>query len=186
LIDIYNAFEIADREEARSFCLKLIKEVYATEYDSDWHADLDSLLLPPAENWFSNKNNGAFRIARDPDSREIIAAGGLYNLDFKPLTRKRLEHRYGSGLEACQIVRVYIAASYRGRGIGSRIVGFLEADATRLGYNVCYLHADYQADKTLSFWRSSDYTEFGKFSYPISDSTGICVDFDKLLKAHII
>ncbi len=170
---------LISREEVRSFCLRMIKEQYAIEYNEVWHADLDSLLLPDGLNWFSTSNKGTFYVASCTETGSVIAAGGLYNLNFKPSTQSRLQTKYEYTTSVCQIVRVYLDASYRRKGIGRQIVAVLEADARELGYQQCYLHADAEAQNTLSFWRSMGYREFGRFSYLSGSRIDTCVDFDK-------
>ncbi len=170
----------ADAAAARTFCLRIIRDFYGIDYNGDWHADLDSLTGLPENGWYSPQNAGSFRIVRD-EAQNIIAAGGLYDLARKPGTFDRLAGRY-SGKRACQIARVYLDPALRGKGLGSRIVSALEADAGTLGYDIAYLHADAQTPATLSFWASRGYREFGRFSYP-SPSGGMdtSVDFDKPL-----
>jgi len=46
--------------EARAFCLAVIKEFYGFDYNPDWHADLDGLLLSSEQNRYSRLNRGAF------------------------------------------------------------------------------------------------------------------------------
>ncbi|MEB2843616.1 GNAT family N-acetyltransferase [Endobacterium cereale] len=169
-----------EAQDAQTFCLRIIRDFYGIEYNSDWHADLDSLTGSAESGWYSSQNGGGFRIVRD-EVGNIIATGGLYNLARKPGTSARLAGRYGDR-KICQIARVYLDPAIRGKGLGSRIVSELEADARALGYDIAYLHADAQTPATLSFWASRGYREFGRFSYP-SPSGGMdtSVDFDKVL-----
>lgn len=167
-------------DEAKKFCLRIIREFYGIEYNSDWHADLDSLTGGAENGWYSPQNAGSFRIVRD-ETQSIIAAGGLYDLSRKPGTFARLSGRYGNK-KTCQIARVYLDPAIRGKGLGSRIVSVLEADAGTLGYDIAYLHSDAQTPATLSFWARRGYREFGRFSYPSpSGGTDTSVDFDKVL-----
>jgi len=166
--------------DARAFCLGVIQQVYGIAYHPDWHADLDSLALAAADSWFSNENRGAFFLVRNLQG-QIMATGGLYDLARKPNTASRLAQRYGEGENVCQIVRVYLDASVRRMGLGSRIVRVLENEAKTLNYSAAYLHADAQTAGTLRFWRDSGYREFDRFSYPSPTGTDTSVDFDKLL-----
>ncbi len=170
----------AEAENARTFCLRIIRDFYGIDYNSDWHADLDTLTGFAERGWYSARNGGGFRIVRD-DANTIIATGGFYDLVRKPGTAARLADRHGAA-KTCQIARVYLDPAVRGKGLGSRIVAALEADARVSGYDTAYLHADAQTPATLSFWSGRDYREFGRFSYP-SPSGGIdtSVDFDKIL-----
>jgi len=175
-----DAFDPADGQDARGFCLRIIRDFYGIDYNKDWHADLDSLIGPQENGWYSPRNGGAFRIVRD-EAGTIIATGGLYDLARKPGTAARLTERYGSR-KTCQIARVYLEPNLRGKGLGRRIVAMLEDDARALGYHTAYLHADAQTPATLSFWAGRGYAQFGEFSYPSpSGGTDTSVDFDKTL-----
>lgn len=169
-----------EAHEARTFCLRIIRDFYGIDYNGDWHADLDSLTGLAENGWYSPQNAGGFRIVRD-GAGAIIATGGLYDLSRKPGTSARLSDRYGAR-KTCQIARVYLDPAIRGKGLGSRIVAVLEQDAGTLGYDIAYLHADAQTPATLAFWTSRGYREFGRFSYP-SPSGGMdtSVDFDRVL-----
>lgn len=167
-------------DTARTFCLRIIRDFYGIDYNSDWHADLDSLTGSEANGWYARQNAGGFRIVRD-EAGNIIATGGLYDLARKPGTTRRLADRH-IDRKVCQIARVYLDPAVRSRGLGSRIVSALEADARTLGYDIAYLHADAQTPDTLAFWKSRGYCEFSTFSYPSpSGGTDTSVDFDKKL-----
>lgn len=166
--------------EIRTFCLRTVKQFYGIDYTPAWHADLDSLLRPETENWFSTSNRGSLYFARDQKG-EVIAAGGLYGLSRKPATAERFAARYADADRVCQIVRVYLDASVRRNGLGQQIVNLLEVDAKALGYGTSYLHADAEASGTLAFWRRCGYREFGRFSYPSARGMDTSVDFDKPL-----
>ncbi len=81
--------QAAVRAEARTFCLRMIKNVYGIDYTPAWHSDLDSLLLAQPDNWFSLERQGSFLVVRDGDGH-LLAAGGLYALENKPSTKERL------------------------------------------------------------------------------------------------
>lgn len=165
---------------AREFCLEMIRDTYAIDYNPVWHADLDSLVKPADDNWYSAANRGAFCVVHDAQNR-LIATGGLHGFSLKPATANRLGHRYPNHAEVCQLVRVYLRPQLRGQGLGTRIVALLEQRATQLGYITSYLHADAEANATLNFWQRCHYREFGRFSYPANGRTDTSVDFDKTL-----
>jgi GNAT superfamily N-acetyltransferase len=167
-------------DEARTFCLRIIKEFYGIDYTPAWHADLDSLRLAGDDNWFTEKSRGAFFVVRN-EQNEIIATGGLCGLARKPGTAERLKQRYAEPAETCQVVRVYLDQTVRRHGLGTRIVTALEAEARTLGYALSYLHADALAAGTLRFWNDRGYREFDRFSYPSPKGTDTSVDFDKRL-----
>lgn len=168
-----------EAQAARAFCLRIIRDFYGIDYNSDWHADLDSLTGASDNNWYSPGNAGEFCILRH-DAGRIVATGGFYDLAHKPATAARLADRYGAQ-KICQVARVYIEPSLRGQGLGGRIVSALETHARASGYDVAYLHADAQTHATLSFWSGRAYREFGRFSYPSpSGGMDMSVDFDKV------
>ncbi|UHS59646.1 GNAT family N-acetyltransferase (plasmid) [Agrobacterium vaccinii] len=173
----------AVRAEARTFCLRMIKNVYGIDYTPAWHSDLDSLLSAQPDNWFSRERQGSFLVVRDGDGH-IIAAGGLYAIENKPSTKERLRHRYSDGEKVCQIVRVYLDSSVRRKGLGTKIVAALESRASEFKYTSSYLHADAQTPETLGFWKSQGYGAFGQFSYPSNRGTETSVDFDKPLRSE--
>ena len=168
-------------QDARSFCLAQIKEVYSIDYSKVWHTDLDSLVLPASSNWFSAANGGIFNIARDGDG-QIVASAGLYDLKRKPATFERLASRYPEEARICQIVRVYIKRTARRGGLGRRLVAMLENDARELGYSVAYLHADAGTPGTLMFWAECGFREFGKFSYPSPTGIDTSVEYEKAFR----
>lgn len=168
-----------EHEMARDFCLATIKEVYGIDYTPDWHADLDSLLLGSGS-WFSSGNRGAFYTARDPDG-VLVATVGMYDLALKPSTWTRLSNRYSGGEKVCQLVRAYVRKDRRGGGLGTMLADAAETHAKNIGYDVVYLHADAKADRTLKFWASAGYHEFGQVTYPSATGTDTSVDFDKPL-----
>jgi GNAT superfamily N-acetyltransferase len=158
----------------------MIKDFCKIDYRPDWHADLDSLLDASPEGWFSNSSRGAFLTVRNEQER-IVAAGGLYGLQNKPALAIRLQVRYCSAANVCQIVRVYLEPDLRRKGLGRAVAAALEEKARDLGYVTSDLYADAETPDTLSFWRSQGYIKFGRFSYPSAQGTDTSVDFDKSL-----
>lgn len=171
----------SENSQARDFCLKMIRETYAIDYNPQWHADLDSLLLQGFENWYSAASRGAFCLVYDAAGK-MIATGGLHGFSRKLGTANRLGQRYNNHDTVCQLVRVYLEPSARGKGLGTRIVALLEDRAAQLGYDTSYLHADADASETLNFWHRCNYQEFGRFSYSANGRTDTAVDFEKALK----
>lgn len=54
--------QAAVRAEAKTFCLRMIKNVYGIDYTPAWHSDLDSLLLAQPDNWFPSKGKAVFSL----------------------------------------------------------------------------------------------------------------------------
>lgn len=147
------------RAAARRFCLDTIREVYGTEYRPDWHADLDSLLQPPEQCWFSGKSRGAFWSLHAPDG-EIVASAGLYGLSWKPNLVAAFADRYPSPDDVKQLVRVYVRKDLRGKGIGQWLAGLAETEAQMQGFKTLYLHANTDTVATIVFWRAQGFSEF--------------------------
>lgn len=147
------------RAAARRFCLDTIREVYGTEYRLDWHADLDSLLRPPAQCWFSGENRGAFWSLHSPDG-EIVASAGFYGLMWKPNLVAAFADRYPSPAGVTQLVRVYVRKDLRGRGIGQWLTTLAQTEAQRPGFETLYLHANTDTAATIAFWRAQGFCEF--------------------------
>lgn len=147
------------RANARRFCLDTIKEVYGTEYRSDWHADLDSLLHPPAQSWFSGENRGAFWTLHSPDGK-IVASAGLYRLMWKPNLVALFADRYPSPADVTQLVRVYVRKDLRGSGIGQWLTTLAQTEAQRQEFKTLYLHASTDTAATIAFWRAQGFCEF--------------------------
>lgn len=148
----------ARHDEARAFCLAVIKEFYDFDYRPDWHADLDSLTLGPERSWYSRRNRGAFWTVRAEDGA-LVGTAGLYHLGWKARLAADLADRYPDPERIPQLVRVYIRKDQRGRHIGRWLNEVAEAEAGRLGFTTLYLHASVDAPATLGFWRGRGYAE---------------------------
>lgn len=160
-------------EAARGFCLDVIKEFYGFDYRPDWHADLDSLRRPAAENHYSALNRGAFWTLSGADGT-LVATAAIRHLGWKPLIVKAFDARYPDGESIASLWRVYVRKSERGRGLGTSLTALAEREAERLGFTHMYLHASSGATATLGFWRSVGYAEIGAF--------GESIHFDKRLE----
>lgn len=158
---------------ARQFCLDVIKEFYGFDYRPDWHADIDSLLLPAAGNHYSSLNRGAFWVLLDSQGN-IRATAGIRHLGWKPAILAAFAHRYGDGRDVASLWRVYVRKEHRGQGLGNWLNALSEREAMRLGFARMYLHASSDAAATLGFWRARGYENIGEF--------GDSIHFDKLLE----
>jgi len=148
------------RAEARQFCLDTIKEFYGFDYRRDWHIDLDTLLLPPAENHYSRQNRGAFWTLRDVRG-DLVATAGVRHLAWKPNIVAMFPDRYERGEEIASLWRVYVRKDQRGHGLGRWLTTLCEGEADRLGYRTMYLHASSDAPATLAFWQAVGYRFVG-------------------------
>lgn len=148
--------------EARAFCLAVIKEFYDFDYNPDWHADLDSLLLSAEHNQYSRLNRGAFWTLSDPDGA-IIATAGIRALRWKPKVVEAFSKRYPDPDKIGSLWRVYVRKDRRGSGIGKWFNRVVEDAALELGYEAMYLHATSHAAATIGFWSASGYTNIGEW-----------------------
>jgi GNAT superfamily N-acetyltransferase len=150
--------------DARAFCLAVIKEFYGFDYNPDWHADLDALLLPADRNHYSRLNRGAFWTLSERNGT-IIATAGIRAIRWKPAIVAAFAERYPEADKIASLWRVYVNKDRRGGGIGTWFNGIAEEEAVRLGYTTMYLHASSDATATVAFWRSSGYTEIGDHEF---------------------
>jgi GNAT superfamily N-acetyltransferase len=147
-------------EEARTFCLDTIMEFYGVGYRADWHADLDSLLLPAGQNHYSALNRGGFWLLREAGGR-VVGSAGVRHLAWKPNIAEMFPGRYEQATAIASLWRVYVRSNMRGCGVGRWLVGLSEDEAARAGYRTMYLHATSDAAATVAFWRSVGYAEVG-------------------------
>ena len=160
---------------ARQFCLDVIKEFYGFDYRPDWHHDLDTLLLPPAENHYGAANRGAFWTLCEPDGT-LIATAGIRGLWWKPNLVQEFAARYPDPGKIGSLWRVYVRKDWRGRGLGKWLSFMAEDEAYWRGYTTMYLHASADAAATIAFWKSAGYANIGE--------SGFSTHFDKPLDGH--
>jgi GNAT superfamily N-acetyltransferase len=146
-------------EQARSFCLDVIKEFYGIDYNPEWHVDLDSFLLTD-DSHFSPANRGVFWTVGELNNT-LVAAGAVSAITWKPRILEHFPARYPKPEIVAHVARVYVRKDWRNRGLGKHLDSLLETEAVRLGYSVAYLHASSNAVATIAFWRRSGYTPFG-------------------------
>lgn len=163
--------------QARQFCLDVIKEFYGFDYRPDWHGDLDSLLLPPTGNHFSDLHRGAFWTVENGQG-EIVATTGIRHLGWKPNCAALFFDLYGDGTGIASLWRQYVRKDMRGRGLGKKLAALCENEGLSRGYQRMYLHASSHASATVGFWKSRDYVA-------IADD-GETIHFDKPLTHHLL
>lgn len=146
---------------ARRFCLDVIKEYYGFDYRTDWHADLDSLLLDAEANQFSTHNRGGFWTLAAPDGA-LVATAAVSHLGWKPALAAAFAERYATPERIGMLGRVYVRSDQRGDGLGRWLNGLCEDQARLLGYDTMYLHASSHAAATIAFWKSRSYAPFSE------------------------
>lgn len=151
-------------EEARRFCLAVIREFYGFDYRADWHADLDALAMGGDSNPYAPHRGGAFVLLRDA-AGDLIGTAGIHRLSWKPALATRLAARYPEPDAVGMVARVYVRRDRRGGGEGSRLLAAIEASAPMLGFATLYLHANTDSAATMAFWRRRGYRDFGTLDF---------------------
>lgn len=146
-----------DWQDARTFCLKTIKEVYGIGYRRDWHDDLDSMLN--SKNVYTAGQKGGFVIIRST-AGELIACGGLRSLTSKPTLVELFKHRYPTPETVGGLWRAYVAAKDRHKGLGTIIKYLRIQQAKQLGYSTLYLHASQKNPLSITFGQKFGFSIF--------------------------
>ncbi|WP_157432755.1 MULTISPECIES: GNAT family N-acetyltransferase [unclassified Actinoplanes] len=117
-------------------------------YRPQWHRDLDDL-----EAAYLRSAGCALIVARDPDG--IVGTAGVKPCALaSPPNPQWLAHRY-SQPDVCQLVRVWVAAGGRRRGVGRAVAERAVAWSVGPGgYRRVYLHTDASVPGAEAFWRS--------------------------------
>lgn len=146
-------------EEARTFCLSVIKDTYGYEYRPDWHADLDS-LTQGEKSRYNAVNGGAFFIIRNHDG-DIMGTGGVYSMLHKPNFIELFgTSRYGDVSKIACMGRTYLKPEYRGNALSRTLVPMLETAAKTNGYTHMGLDCEASAERLRRHWESFGFTAF--------------------------
>jgi len=98
--------------------------------------------MPGSEYWIAEENG------------IIIGGGGVYPTPMLP--------------EGCaELVKLYLAVTHRGRGIGKEIINMIFKSAVRLGYRQLYLESFPELDRAISLYEK---TGFKYISKPLGNS----------------
>jgi GNAT superfamily N-acetyltransferase len=95
---------------------------------------------------FSSDRGGAFLVVFEDGVP--VAGGGLKRLDA----------------EACEIKRMYVVPSARGRGHASRLLEGLEDEARRLGYAIARLDTGEHQPAAQAMYERAGYARIGNFN----------------------
>ena len=145
----------SDLVEARAMILRVLEEDLGYGYVSEWHWDLDDMQTV----YLDNPRQALF-VAVDNGSNQIVGTTAVRTGGPKsPPHPQRLAERYDYSRTA-QLMRVYIVAEQRRRGIARALVeaakNFVMAEG---GYDVIYLHTNAGIPGAEVFWRSAATTE---------------------------
>jgi GNAT superfamily N-acetyltransferase len=117
-------------------------------YRPQWHSDIDDLGRA-----YLDRSGCALHIARD--RRGVLGTAAVKPCELaSPPNPRWLADQYNRP-EVCQLVRVWVSADVRRRGVGRALV----ASAARWsvgvgGYRRIYLHTDASVPGAERFWRS--------------------------------
>lgn len=157
-ISQWHPSQLKEGEEARTYCLSVIKDTYGYDYTPAWHADLDS-LMKGEESRYNPANGGAFFIIRN-ESGEIVGTGGVYSMVHKPNFIALFGHRYQDVAKVACMGRTYLKKEYRGNGLSRTLEPMLELAAKANGYTHMNLDCEASADRLRRHWESFGFTAF--------------------------
>ena len=69
---------------------------------------------------------------------------------------------FGGFPECCELQKLYLEDSVKGRGLGVRMVSFIEEKAWETGYRRIYLETHTNLQAAIRLYEKSGYTEIGK------------------------
>lgn len=81
--------------------------------------------------------------------------------------------------DAAELKRIFVLRRWRGHGLARRILAHLEVEAVRAGYRRAVLETGPLQAEAISLYRSTGWTETGKFGEYETDPLSLC--FEKAL-----
>jgi GNAT superfamily N-acetyltransferase len=133
-----------DVDAVRAFMLRIFEQDYGYGYQPQWHWDYDDLV----GTYFENPRH-ALILALDTQTDEIVGTAGLRS--GGPTSPDWLAERYQPTERTAQIVRVFVHAEHRRRGIARLLVEELRQFVHGVGeYDVICLHTESAVD----FWQA--------------------------------
>jgi len=136
-------------DTARQLMLQVFDQDFGYGYLPQWHRDVDDLL----GTYLRNPRHSLW-VAVDDTGTVVGTAGVREGGPRCPPNPQWLADRY-AGAGTAQLVRVYVAPTLRGHGIGSALVAAARRFvATEGGYRHLYLHTDTRVAGAEAFWRT--------------------------------
>ena len=120
---------------------RALTDAYHHELRERFPSDYDPARGLPATGAALTPPHGVFLVVRDDDL--AIGCGGLRTLDA----------------DAGEIKHMFVQPSHRGRGIGGRILGALEAHGHELGMTRFLLDTSEYLTEAIALYRRSGYVE---------------------------
>ncbi|MFI5496772.1 GNAT family N-acetyltransferase [Actinoplanes sp. NPDC051859] len=146
-------------------------------YRPQWHSDLDDL-----EAAYLRRPGCVLVVARD-ESGIVGTAAVKPCLLASPPNPDWLAHEYNQP-DVCQLVRVWVAARARRRGVGRALAGKAVSWSTGPGgYRRVYLHTDASVPGAETFWRSLPTREIHDCRPDPYHTVHFEIDVDALLRA---
>ena len=135
----------ADVPTTRDFMLKIFEQDYGYGYQPRWHWDYDDL-----QGVYLDNPRHTLILAVDDATGEIVGTAAIRAGGPTAATLPRwLVERYQPPEQTAQIVRVFIDASYRRRGLARLLVDALRVCVRDIGgYRSICLHTD----SAVAFW----------------------------------
>lgn len=128
----------------RALMLRVFEDDYGYGYHPQWHADYDDL-----QGTYLDNPRHTLMLAVDGSSGEIAGMAGVRS--GGPTSPQWLAERYQPAERTARIVRVFVHAGYRRRGIGRLLVEELRRFVQRVGgYDVICL----QTETAVDFWQA--------------------------------
>ncbi|MCC7369044.1 MAG: GNAT family N-acetyltransferase [Chloroflexi bacterium] len=127
--------------------LRIFQDDYGYGYRPEWHWDYDDL-----QGVYLDNPRHTLLLALEDDTGELIGMGGVRSggptADTLPVW---LRERYQPPERTAQIVRVFVAAGQRRRGVARRLVDALRAFVREAGgYERVCLHTE----QAVAFWQA--------------------------------
>jgi GNAT superfamily N-acetyltransferase len=133
-----------DVPAVRAFMLRIFEQDYGYGYRPRWHWDYDDLVGTYLEN-----PRHTLVLALDARTGEIVGTGGLRS--GGPSSPGWLAERYQPPERTAQIVRVFVHADHRRRGVARLLVEDLRRFVVEVGeYDVICLHTE----RAVDFWQA--------------------------------
>jgi GNAT superfamily N-acetyltransferase len=143
-----------DSPDVQALCLAQQREMHGIYGEADIGPTRDGPMFVPPD--------GVFLVLREDDGR-ALGCGGIARFDE---TRG-------------EVKRMYVVPEARGRGIGRRLLGELEAQARALGYTALVLETGDRQEAALALYRHAGFVR--RPCWPPYDSRALSFCFEKPL-----
>jgi GNAT superfamily N-acetyltransferase len=142
--------EPRDFSAVRAHILTVTREDLQSEYRPEWHWDIDDL-----QGVYVDHPRQALFVAVDDTNGTVVGTTSVVNVGpNSPPHPAWLAERYNA-LNVAQLLRVYIARTYRRSGIARKLVDRARSFVAEAGgYETIYLHTNASVPGAEAFWRA--------------------------------